>query len=328
MSDSLWWQGIKGVQRKRKVLKRLQWIVIGLFLAMNTIAYFHAYKFTHFSESGTDKTKNPKELGTSNKIKALLFGINNPKPINTTQPARPFEVINLQSSQKIECWHIKLDSSKGTVIVFHGFSGNKSLMLDKSEEFNKLGYNTLLVDFIGTGGSDGNNTTVGYKEAQDVKVCIDYLRQINEHNIVLFGTSMGAAAILKAAEAFQIDPTCAIIECPFGSMYKTTCARFKHMNVPCFPMAGLLLFWGGVQNGFWAFSHNPTDYAKCVKFPTLLLYGEKDAEVSRAEIDHIFANMAGKKRLYTFADAGHENYLKRYKVDWVNTVSVFLKENL
>lgn len=313
---------------KKKALKKLQWIIIGLFISMNIIAYFHAYKFTHFSESNIEKTKTPKDLGVINKIKALLFGINNPKPINKAQPTRPFETVNLQSSKRIECWHIKLDSSKGTVIVFHGFSGNKSLMLDKSDEFNKLGYNTLLVDFIGTGGSEGNETTIGYKEGQDVKVCIDYLRQANEKNIILFGTSMGAAAILRAAEEFEINPASAIIECPFGSMYKTTCARFEQMKVPCFPMAGLLVFWGGLQNGFWAFSHNPEDYAKKVKFPTLLLYGEKDAEVSREEIDKIFTNIDSKKRLNTFADAGHENYLKRYKEDWIKDVSIFLNDNM
>lgn len=53
-----------------------------------------------------------------------------------------------------------------------------------------------------------------------------------------------------------------MIECPFGSMYKTVCARFKTMNAPTFPMAGLLVFWGGMQNNFWAFEHNPTEYAK------------------------------------------------------------------
>ncbi len=114
---------------------------------------------------------------------------------------------------------------------------------------------------------------------------------------------------------------------PFGSMYKTTCARFEQMNVPPFPMTGLLVFWGGLQNGFWAFSHNPQEYAPSVKFPTLLLYGEKDTEVSRQETDNIFKNLNGKKRLATFAEAGHENYLKRYEKEWIKEVSAFLHDN-
>lgn len=312
----------------KKNIKLFVLTTASLFVLMNTIAFFHAYKFTHFSASNLTKTKNPKELGVGEKIKALLLGINNPRPINKARPTRPYETVQLQSSKRIECWHIKLDRSKGTVVIFHGFSGDKSRMLDKSDEFNKLGYSTLLVDFIGTGGSEGNQTTIGYKEAQDVKACIDYLKQQQENNIVLFGTSMGAAAILKAAETYHINPTSAILECPFGSMYKTTCARFKNMGVPCFPMAGLLVFWGGVQNGFWAFSHNPQTYAKQVNFPTLLLYGEKDAQVSRAETDQIFANINASKRLYTFPNAGHENYLMKHKEDWVNCVEVFLNENV
>lgn len=304
--------------------KKLGWFVLSLFVLMNIIAGFHAYKFTHFSDAHLDKTKSPKELGWGGKLQALFFGINNPRPTNTAKPTLPFETVYLQSSQKIECWHIKIPNSKGTVAIFHGFSGNKSSMLDKSDAFNQLGYDTFLVDFIGTGGSEGDETTIGYKEAQDVKVCLDYLKQQNVQNTIIFGTSMGAAAILKAAETFDIHPTAAILECPFGSMYQTTCARFTHMGVPCFPMAGLLVFWGGIENGFWGFSHNPQDYAKFVHFPTLLLYGEKDAEVSQTETDMIMANLSGKKWLKTFPNAGHENYLKRYRNEWVDDVSTFL----
>jgi dienelactone hydrolase len=67
------------------------------------------------------------------------------------------------------------------------------------------------------------------------------------------------------------------------------------MHVPAFPMAGFLVFWGGVQNGFWAFAHNPVDYAKKISCPTLLLYGEQDKNVSRQEIDAIYNNLSGAK---------------------------------
>jgi uncharacterized protein len=311
-----------------RLRKQLGWAILAVFLAMNIVAFFHAYKFTHFAAANIRKTQHAKDLSVFDKINTLIFGINNPRPTNKTFPSQPFQKVVLNSSRKIECWYIKIPSSKGTVALFHGYSGNKSLMLDKSDEFIKLGYNTFLVDFMGSGGSEGNQTTVGFQEAQDVKASLEYLTQQKEKNIILFGTSMGAAAILKAADTYSIQPAVAILECPFGSMYQTTCARFRQMQVPCFPMANLLVFWGGMQNGFWAYGHNPQEYARNVDFPVLLLYGEKDLEVSRKETDLIFANLNGRKVLRTYQEAGHENYLNHYKKEWLADVSSFLNETL
>ena len=86
----------------------------------------------------------------------------------------------------------------------------------------------------------------------------------------------------------------------------------------------LLVFWGGVENGFWAFSHNPVRYAEDINCPTLLMYGARDERVSRAEIDEIFANVDGPKELIVFEDAGHENYLLKYRDEWTRDIQLFL----
>lgn len=85
------------------------------------------------------------------------------------------------------------------------------------------------------------------------------------------------------------------------------------------------MFWGGVQNSFWAFGHNPTEYAKSIYCPALLLYGERDPKVSRAEIDAIYTNLKGKKQLRTYPQAGHENYLTHYKAEWESDVKAFIE---
>jgi uncharacterized protein len=311
--------------KKRKLFKRFFWIVAILFILMNVMAFFHAYKFTHFADNNLSKTKSPEKLSTFAKIQALFLGVSNPRPVNGPAPAQKFETIKLQSNKVIECWSIKTDSSKGTVILFHGYGGEKSSLTDKSNEFIKQGYNTLLVDFMGSGGSEDNQTTIGFKEAEEVKTAFDYLTQKGEKNIYLFGTSLGAAAIMKAINDYAINPKGIIIECPFGSMYQTTCARFTNMKVPSFPMASLLVFWGGVQNGFWAFNHQPTEYAKKIKCPALLLYGEQDKNVSRKEIDDIYKNLTGRKELKTYQYAGHENYLIKYKSQWVQDIQGFIQ---
>jgi uncharacterized protein len=312
--------------KKKKVFKRILWLCLVIFILMNVVAFFHAYKFTHFAEANSaSKTKSPEKLSSFDKIKTLALGVSNPKPVNTITPAQPFKTIQLQSNKLIECWSIKTDSSKGTVILFHGYSGEKSSLIERSDEFIKQGFSTVLVDFMGSGGSQGNQTTIGFKEAEEVKTVFEYCRKEGDKNIYLFGTSMGAAAIMKAINDHQLDPKAIIIECPFGSMYQTTCARFNNMSMPSFPMAGLLVFWGGMQNGFWAFGHNPSDYAKNINCPVLLMYGEKDTNVSRKEIDDIFSRLNGKKQLKTYPLAGHENFLLQYKQQWILDINSFLQ---
>lgn len=308
-----------------KLFKNKFFRIIGfIFIFINIIAFFHAYKFTHFTENNSEKTKNPEKLSAIDKAKTILFGINNPKPKNNKFPTQEYQILKLKSNKKIECWFIKTKNSKGTVILFHGYGGEKSSMVERSNEFIKLGFNTMLVDFMASGNSEGNQTTIGFKEAKQVKTCFDYVTQTGEKNIYLFGTSMGAAAIMKCINDDKINPKGIIIECPFGSMYKTVCARFKKMNTPTFPMAGFLVFWGGIQNGFWAFSHNPEEYAKNISCPVLLLYGEKDKSVSREEIDVIYKNLKGQKSIHIYKATGHENYLIKNKIQWIKDVTGFI----
>jgi len=311
----------------KKWVKRLAIGAGCVFVLLNVIACFHAYHFTHFTDKDIEKTKESKNLSVLEKAQIALTGINNPRPENSKIPSIPFETIQIQANKRIECWNIKSPTpSKGTIVLFHGYGSSKAKMLDKAEVFMNLGYHVLLVDFMGSGGSEGNQTTIGFFEAEQVKACFEYLQKQGEKNIYLFGTSMGAVAILKACHDYAIAPQGLILECPFGTMHQTVAKRFENQGLPTFPMAGLLVFWGGMQNGFWAFSHNPTEYAKKVHSKTLLLYGEKDNRVTRPEIDALYNNIpASQKKLITYPLAGHENYLLKYKNEWTRDVKAFLE---
>lgn len=310
-----------------KPIKRLLFTLLVIFIFLNIVAYVHAFRFTHFAAASVVKTKDGNQLSFRQKLGALFFGINNPRPQNKILPARAFETIRLKSNKEVECWFMKTKISKGTIILFHGYSGSKSAMLDQAEVFLNGGYNTLLVDFMGSGGSEGNQTTIGYYEAEEVKTAFDYVARQGEKNIILFGTSMGAVAIIKAQSDYQLAVRSIIVECPFGTMLQTVEARFKTMHFPAFPMARLLVFWGGFQNDFNAFAHDPVTYAKNISCPVLLLYGAKDEKVSKSETDAIFFNLKGVKVQRTYALAGHENYLLKYRREWTEDVLGFAAAN-
>jgi alpha-beta hydrolase superfamily lysophospholipase len=303
--------------------RRFGWALLLIFIVMNVVAFQHAYKFTHFSETASARTQDPNDLSILDKTKILFTGIDNPRPEAKSLPDIPYKTIRIISTHELECWRMEVPRAKGTVILFHGYAGEKSSLLTRAKEFRKLGYNTVLVDFMGSGGSTGSGTSIGYTEAVQVKDCFEYINKQSKH-VILFGTSMGAAAVLKAMNDYTLPVTSIILECPFGSLYKTVCARFELMHVPAVPMAALLCLWGGVQNGYWAFSHNPSTYAKSVSCPVLLLFGEDDDRVTREETDLIFANLKGKKQLKVYTGIGNAIFTKSNEKQWVKDVASFL----
>ena len=53
-------------------------------------------------------------------------------------------------------------------------------LLAPAQAFHRLGYDAILVDFRGVGGSSGNTTTLGVREAQDVAEMIKHIQHKNE----------------------------------------------------------------------------------------------------------------------------------------------------
>jgi pimeloyl-ACP methyl ester carboxylesterase len=241
----------KTANRKPKAIKWIFLVVFIGFILLNIVTYNHAYHFTHFSSLETKKTK-VEQLGFLQKMKLTFVGVKNPKPVNASLPDSPYKTVSLESHEKLEAWFINQDSVKnGIVILFHGYSGSKSGMLNYSKEFEKLGFATFLVDFMGSGGSEGNQTTIGFKESRDVKKAYNYvLSEFPNSKIILFGSSMGAVSIMKAVVDFDLKPDKLILECPFGEMRTTVQKRFEIMQIPSFILADLLLFYGGLQNDF------------------------------------------------------------------------------
>src|SRR5690349_13145417 len=155
--------------RKRPWLKRIGWTIVVLFVLMNSVAAIHAWKFTHFSDPGDEKSTTD-----DNALWLALTGIDNPRPENKLLPLLDFTTVEIVGTAKLNCWRFNAPSSAGTVLLFHGYGGCKSGMMGQAEEFLQMNYSVIVADFRGCGDSEGNCTTVGYYEAEDVKAVYDY----------------------------------------------------------------------------------------------------------------------------------------------------------
>ena len=255
--------------------------LLSALASVNVLAFMQARAMTRFSESGA-RTAAPEQLGLLDRFTVLFSGVSIPRPSNKRTPGDlnlRFDTHKFSNSdgERLEAWFLPNNRAGTVVALFHGYAASKSSLLNTAHVLHQLGYATLLVDFYGSGGSSGSGTTIGVKESGDVAATVEYMRQTwPERKIVLYGISMGGAAVLRAIAAHGVNADGLIIEATFDRLLNTGKNRFRAMGLPGSPFAELLLFWGGVQNGFDGFAHNPVDYARAVKQPALILHGEKD----------------------------------------------------
>jgi alpha-beta hydrolase superfamily lysophospholipase len=311
-----------------KFLKRFLYLCLILFLLLNIMAAFHAWKFTHFYPTGLYSNKKPEQMTSFEKIKTILFGVHLSKSVVKVKPTVPYKTVILHTANglKLEGWWITTPKAIGTVILFHGYGGAKDGPLPEAAYFRQLGYNTFLLDFRGNGNSEGYVCTVGYDEAEDVKLAYEYVQQQNEQHIVLWGVSMGAAAVLRAVTTYDLHPDKVILECSFATLTDAVKARMRAVHVPVTPFSQVLAFWGGVEHGFWGLGHNPEAYARKIKMPALVCWGAHDFRVYKYETDLIYQHLGSKKKqLVIFNESAHQSFCRNESVKWKAAVKKFMQ---
>ena len=286
---------------------------------------------THFVDAG-ERTSRPETLSVFEKVRVLLSGVRIPRPRNLRSPASrdmPFRTHRFigRSNIQYEAWHIPCADSRGLCILFHGYANCKVSLLPEAQAWRELGFETFLVDFRGSGGSGGHETTIGFREADDVVAACDYVRrELTTQPPILYGCSMGAVAVLRAISEYGLEPRAVVVECPFDRLLSTVKNRFSAMGVPSFPSAQLLVFWGGVQHGYSAFKHNPVEYAKQVPCPILMMNGEQDLRVTKEQAKATFESFPGQKQLVFFTGVSHESCVVRNADRWKRAVTDFLND--
>lgn len=311
----------------KKGLQRIGYFLLTVFVLLNIVVAFHAYKFTHFFIQNQAAANPPTKATIWSVAGSMLFGIDSYKRPIEHLPNHAYQTftITTQDGIPLEGWYVPCKNAKGTVILFHGHGGNKAGVLEEADAFYTLGYNTCMIDFRNHGNSKGTSCTIGYKESADAKAAYDYIQAKGEKNILLYGISMGAATIMKAMADYDLHPSKLILEMPFGTLTDAVKGRIKMMGLPEQPFSTLLTFWGGTENGIWAFSLKPIEYAKKITTPTLLQWGKQDNRVTAIETETIFTNLASKeKQLVTYDSSGHQSLLHNEHDKWMQSVSHFL----
>ena len=306
-------------------------LIMFVFVAFNVLAYRHAKAMLNY-EDFVERTARPEELGVIQKLRVLFTGVRVPRPAAEYMPSRfglkhDTQILETDDGIDLEVWRMPAASeARGSVLMFPGYAESKSTLLEEARAFHELGFDVQLVDFRGAGGSTDSPVTLGFHEALDVRKVFEVERGAKpDRDIILFGRSMGGAAILRAISEGMDEPEAIIIESVFDRLETTIENRFRAMGLPAFPGAQALLFWGGHQNGFLASDHNPADYAQKVRVPVLQLHGVEDPRVSVEEAMRIQENLAGPTQFVAIERAGHEPLRQVDPESWDSSVSLFLQ---
>jgi alpha-beta hydrolase superfamily lysophospholipase len=308
-------------------------VLLGVLLALaalaafvNWVLYNRVRAMTHFVRNPVAEPEMP---SPRDRLRRLLWGVPMPRRENQATPADfglDYETHEfLSNGGRLSAWHVPHPRRRGMVLLFHGYHGCKSAVLAEAKAFHEMGYGCFLIDFPGSGDSAGDETTIGCRESMDVARAVDYVRdRWQNERLILFGVSMGGAAILRAVDVHRVAADAVILESPFDRLVNAVAARCRLMGVPAFPTAHILVLWGGWRQGFNGLTHNPADHARSVRCPVLLMNGTRDAKVTCDQIEAIRANLAGETAVHYFEGLEHESYVAKRPEEWKQQVRGFL----
>jgi len=205
-------------------------------------------------------------------------------------------------------WLMRGEATKPTIIFGHGLFRSRREGLERGSALNKRGLSVLLFDFRNHGESDGRFTSLGFLERLDVLGAYDFLKEKRERRrFVLLGVSMGAVAIIHAADAFQQDLEAIIADSPFQSLNETVAHHTGMLALPSFPFADLFVWNFTRITQYSAEDLNTLEaLGRLDEIPVLLIYGKEDRRLPPSGIQNIFDSIpSAKKKLLLFEDAFH-----------------------
>jgi len=311
-------------------MRYVGWFALFLFLSINLLAYRHAGSFFFYTDGGL-RTPPPEEISRAQKIVMLFRGVRIPKPMAHTSPdsfGAPYEEVSVpgRDYMPLSAWRLLQPNADSVVLLFHGYSSEKSGLIPEARMFFEMGYEVVMVDFPGSGGSPGNVTSLGIHESEDVARVIEWARELwPQRRLVVYGHSMGGVAILRAMAVSGVQPDVAVVESIFDTLLQAIRFRFELLSVPSFPAAELLLFWGSVQLGANGFDHNTVRYAQSVRTPTMIIHGEDDRRAMVDGAERVYEALAGPRQLLLIKNAGHVNPCLADPEKWKTAVHTFIE---
>jgi pimeloyl-ACP methyl ester carboxylesterase len=246
----------------------------------------------------------------------------------TGRPPRGYQELRLVSDQlELRAWLSTSREDKAAFVVVHGLGDSLESYQEHARHLIARRHTVILPDLRGHGGSEGNYTTLGGRESQDVRAAMGHLREegLADNGLVLMGHSMGAVAVLLAA-AGQADLRAVIVEAPYDT-YRNTVAHHARVLyglpswIPIIPLSIMAAEW---RADFDADAIDAVAAASRIRAPLLAIVDGKDERMPEAVVRRIIDAHPGPKTLWVASGAPHVGAI--FHPDWKKVVLGFLDE--
>ena len=194
------------------------------------------------------------------------------------------------------------------VILVHGYADSGLWFHEEALAFYGQGFHLLLPDARGHGKSQGTYIGMGWHDRLDIISWIHWIiENDSQAEIILYGVSMGAAAVMMAAgEALPSNVKAVVEDCGYTSAWDVLKYQLKkQFHLPAFPAltcAGLVNF---LKNRYWL---KDADAVKCVsraKIPILFIHGTEDRFVPFEMSRTLYDACNSKKEYLAVEGAAH-----------------------
>ena len=212
-------------------------------------------------------------------------------------------------------------------IVLHGYRSSPKSVLTIGEHFSEEGYNVLIPNMRGCGESEGKYIGMGWLDKDDLQVWIKLIVEQNENSeIILHGSSMGAATVLMASGDNLPSNVKAIFA---DSVYTSVCDIFaseakKRFNIPKFPVLNMFQVVAQIRAGYNIKKASALDQVKKSKTPILFIHGDADDFVPEYMCEQLYEAANCKKEKLIIEGAGHTDSKYKGPETYYNKIFEFI----
>jgi len=240
------------------------------------------------------------------------------------------ESVKVASSNghKVAGWFVRGDADKPGVLLLHSVRSNRTEMLGRALFLRKSGYSLLLIDMQGHGETYGDLITFGYRESNDVRGAVEYLREkVAPQPVAIIGVSMGGAASLLGEEPAVADAV--VLEAVYSSIDNAIRNRVSIRLGALGRYLSPLLTWQiEPRLGISRESLSPVRAIRRLEAPVMIIGGTRDRHTDIAETRRLFEAARSQKELWLIEGAKHENLHRYAGRDYEARVLRFLRKHL